>query len=188
MLFISDKLDAINILLAAVGESPVNTLNNTQSVDVDNAIRMLDGVSRTIQSKGWTFNTSSEQTIIPDSTNHKIRYNPTWISYLSTDGNTYVKRGDYLYNLTGNTFNFEKNITLTIIEAVDFDDLPDVFKTYITANAASKFQAKYFGDDNVENELLSEAAEAYAEIVQYSIDTSSNMYQITGMAGLLERS
>lgn len=188
MLFISDEIDAINIILAAVGESPVNTLNNTQSVDVDNAIRMLDGVSRTIQGKGWDFNTSSEQTVIPDSTNNKIRYNPTWINITSTDGNTYVKRGDYLYNLTSNTYKFEKNITLTIIEAVDFEDLPDVFKTYITAKAASKFQAKYFGDDNVENELLSEVADAYAEIVQYSIDTGKNMYQITGMAGLLERS
>ena len=77
---------------------------------------------------------------------------------------------------------------MTIIEALAFDDLPDVFKTYITAKAAIQFQARYLGDDNISQELYQEAAEAYADLVQYSIDTGTNMYRITGMQSLLQRS
>ena len=187
MLYISTKLDAINIILASIGESPINTLTGSQSIDVDNAITMLDNVSREVQGKGWTFNTHSEMAVSPDANSNKIRYNPTWIKFESTDGNTYVKRGDYLYNLTDETFTFTKNITLKIIEAVDFEDLIDCFKSYITTKAASRFQARFYGDGDLSNEILTEEAEALAEVTQYCIDTGSNVFQITGMQSMLER-
>ena len=57
MLYASSELDAINLILSSVGESPVNSLAESQSVDVDNAISTLEGVSRTIKRKGWEFNT-----------------------------------------------------------------------------------------------------------------------------------
>ena len=187
MLYTSSGLDAINLILSSVGESPVNSLAESQSVDVDNAISTLMGVSRTIQRKGWEFNTRSSISVLPDKTNNQIRYNPTWISISSDDDKTYVKRGDYLYNLTDSTFTFEKAISLNIIEAVDFEDLPDVFKTYIVTKAAIQFQTRYLGDDSVSQELVQEYSEAYSDIVQYSIDTGTNMFEIDGMADMLER-
>ena len=187
MLYASSELDAINLILSSVGESPVNSLAESQSVDVDNAISTLEGVSRTIQRKGWEFNTRSSVSVLPDKTNNQIRYNPTWISISSDDDKIYVKRGDYLYNLTDSTFTFEKAISLNIIEAVDFEDLPDVFKTYIVTKAAIQFQTRYLGDDSVSQELVQEYSEAYSDIVQYSIDTGTNMFEIDGMADMLER-
>ena len=187
MLYASSELDAINLILSSVGESPVNSLAESQSVDVDNAISTLTGVSRAIQRKGWEFNTRSSVSVLPDKTNNQIRYNPTWISISSDDDKTYVKRGDYLYNLTDSTFTFEKAISLNIIEAVDFEDLPDVFKTYIVTKAAIQFQTRYLGDDSVSQELVQEYSEAYSDIMQYSIDTGTNMFEIDGMADMLER-
>lgn len=187
MLFISDKLDAINTILAAVGDSPINTLTDHQNVDAYNAERMLDGMSRQIQSKGWQFNTLENTVVKPDNSSKKIRYNPTWIAVSSVDDMVYVKRGDYLYNMTDKTYTFEKDITLTIIEAVDFEDLPDCFKSYITAKAAIQFQSRYLGDEEISQFLVSEANEAYAELVQYSIDTGVGMFQNPAMAPLLSR-
>lgn len=188
MLFISNELDAINLILASIGEAPVNSISNAESVDVDNAIRALETVSRSIQRKGWLFNTYTDMVFQPDTLSKRIRYNPSWIDIIATDGKTYVKRGDYVYNLTDKTYEFSEDLTLTIIEALAFDDLPDVFKTYITAKAAIQFQARYLGDENISQELYQEAAESYADLVQYSIDTGANMYQITGMQSLLQRS
>lgn len=187
MLFVSSKLDAVNAILASVGDSPINSLQETQSVDVFNAIRMLDAMSRTIQSKGWTFNTHEDKVVKPDSTTKKIRYNPAWI-VLKSDEGTYVKRGEYLYNITDDTYIFNDDLTATIIEAVDFEDLPDCFKQYITAKSAIAFQSRYLGDDSVSQMLMAEAQEAYGDIVQYSIDTGVNGLQVAGIATLLSRS
>lgn len=187
MLFVSSKLDAVNTMLAAVGDSPVSSLTDHQSVDVYNAISMLDEVSRKIQSQGWQFNTLTEMTVKPDMASKRIRYNPTWISFVSTDGNVYVKRGDFLYDITNKTYNFENDVIATIIEAVDYEDLPDCFKTYITSKAAIKFQSRYLGDDNISQMLVAESNEAYADIVQYSIDTGTNMLQIPAVSQTLSR-
>jgi hypothetical protein len=187
MLFVSTELDAINLILSGIGEAPVNSLTESESIDVDNARSMLATVSRDIQRQGWQFNTLTNVTIMPDTNSKKIRYNPSWIKITATNGEVYVKRGDFLYNLTEKTDTFNEDIQLTIIEAVDFEDLPDEFKTLITAEAAIFFQERYLGDENVSQELRIEESRAYADIVQYCIDTGSNMFQTTGMQSALER-
>ena len=40
----SNKLDAVNEILSAVGSSPVNSLEDELNVDVLNAVRILDSV------------------------------------------------------------------------------------------------------------------------------------------------
>lgn len=189
MLFVSTELEAVNTLLAAVGDSPVNTLDGHMSIDVYNAQRMLEEMSRMVQSRGWQFNTATETELIPDAVSKRIRYNPTWIVLTdASDGKTYVKRGDYLYNLSDKTYVFDSPLTMTVIEAVNFEDLPQCFKVYITAKAAIKFQSRYLGDDSVSQMLVAESNEAYSDIVQYSIDTGTNGLQIAGIVELLSRS
>lgn len=187
MLFVSSELDAINLILSGIGEAPVNSLTESESIDVDNARSLLSTVSRSIQRQGWQFNTISNVMVLPDTNSKKIRYNPSWIKITAVNGEVLVKRGEFLYNLSEKTDTFKDAIQLNIIEALDFEDLPDEFKSFITAEAAILFQARYLGDDNVSQELRTEEARAYADIVQYCIDTGSNMFQTTGMQSALER-
>lgn len=70
MLFVSTELDAINLILSSIGEAPVNSLTESESIDVDNARSLLDTVSRNIQRQGWQFNTLTNVTVMPD-TNSK---------------------------------------------------------------------------------------------------------------------
>lgn len=109
MLFISTELDAINLILSSIGEAPVNSLTESESIDVDNARRLLSTVSRTVQRQGWQFNTLNNVVVKPDTNSKKVRYNPSWIKVIAMDGMIYVKRGDFLYNLT------EKQIHLKMI-------------------------------------------------------------------------
>ena len=51
------KLDAVNEICGAMGEAPVDTLENSENVDTINAVRMLEAETRAIQVMGWTFNT-----------------------------------------------------------------------------------------------------------------------------------
>ena len=46
------KLEAINSMMTAIGESPVNTITQATTTDVSIALSTLENVSREIQSQG----------------------------------------------------------------------------------------------------------------------------------------
>lgn len=62
----SNKLAAVNEILSAVGSSPVNSLEDELNVDVLNAVRILDSVSKEIQSRGWDFNIEDSVALLPE--------------------------------------------------------------------------------------------------------------------------
>lgn len=65
------KLEAVNILLDTIGETPVNSLTGTLTADVAKAKSTLEEVNKRVQNKGWHFNTKYDYTLTPDAiTNH----------------------------------------------------------------------------------------------------------------------
>ena len=188
MLIATTKTDAINTMLSSIGYAPVNNIDDDTDVDVANAIRMLDHFSRDIQRKGWDYNTI-KRTYNPDTLTKRIRWDETLISWKADDGNTYVKKDNYFYDTANDTFEFTQPITLTAIIAVDFSDLPDCFKNYITARASVSYQARYMGDTNLSNDLQTEAGEAWQDIVAYDMNMGSyNMLRLSGVSDTLTRS
>ena len=57
------ELEAINIMLAAIGEAPVNTLTGTLPVDVKIAQSTLVEINKAVQAEGWSFNTETDVTL-----------------------------------------------------------------------------------------------------------------------------
>ena len=51
------ELECINIMLAAIGEAPINSLTGTLPVDARIAQSTLSEVNKSVQSEGWSFNT-----------------------------------------------------------------------------------------------------------------------------------
>lgn len=189
MLTVMTELDAINFMLSAIGSDPINNAEDTTDIDVDNAKRILENVSRGIQRQGWDFNTEENVVLNPNAYDNKILWDDTIIKFSATDGNVYTKRNKYVYDVTNKTFKFTKGITLNIIRAVDFEDLPDCFRNYIATKSALAFQQRYQCDSAVVQELQSELLEAHAEIVQYDIDMSEpNALQFTRVSEGLQRS
>ena len=187
MLLVTSELEAVNIILSSVGADVVDSIDTDVDVDVSNACRMLERVSRDIQRKGWDFNT---ETVVmhPSKTTKRILWDNTLLSYKATDGKTYVKRGDYLYNITDSTYEFDNSVELKVIRAVDFDDLPDVFRNYIAAKAAYSFQQRYMGDNNASQDLMMEVQELYADIVDYEIHMGNyNMLQFIQPTNVMQR-
>ena len=62
------ELQAINQVLASVGQAPVTTLEQTNP-DVAIVINTLDQVSREVQNGGWTFNKEYHYQVTRDSDN-----------------------------------------------------------------------------------------------------------------------
>lgn len=189
MLTVMTELDAINFMLSAIGSDPINNAEDTTDIDVDNAKRILENVSRGIQRQGWDFNTEENCVLNPNAYDKKILWDDTIIKFSSTDGNVYSKRGSYFYDVTNKTYEFTKSITLTIIRALEFEDLPDCFRSYIAARSALAFQQRYQCDSAVVQELQAELLVAQADIVQYDIDMSEpNALQFTRVSEGLQRS
>lgn len=187
MLMIMTKVDAVNIVLSAIGGSPINTLDDNDDVDIDNILRLMDRVSLNVQLKGWDFN-SLQMTLIPDALSKRILWNESIIKFTSTDGTVYSKRGKYLFNVTDSTYEFNKSVTLSVITAVDFEDLPQCFREYITAKTAVEFQTRYMGDGDVAQDLMLELQEAMQGLTDYDLSMGQyNMLQVPGVVEVLSR-
>ena len=64
------ELACINIMLAAIGEAPINSLVGTLPVDARIAQSTLTEVNKSVQSEGWSFNTEIDVTLTRDVSNH----------------------------------------------------------------------------------------------------------------------
>lgn len=61
------ELEAINAMLASIGEAPVDTLDNATQADIAMAVSILRNTTREVQSMGWRFNTEFGFQLAPDS-------------------------------------------------------------------------------------------------------------------------
>ena len=60
------ELEAVNVLLTTIGETPVNTLTGNQVTDVTIAKQVLNEISREVQAQGWHFNTEDGVELMPN--------------------------------------------------------------------------------------------------------------------------
>lgn len=171
MILSSDKaLDAINDMLAAIGEAPVNSLDNSENVDVINAIRVLDKVNRQVQSKGWSFNHVESANLNPDTFTKKIKWQDDILYLKGTDDTKYIQKGDYVYDFDNQTDTFDTSIEVEMIRLVDFEYMPVPVRDYIVAKAARIFQTQTLNDDSIGQNLVSLENEAWAALQEYEME------------------
>ena len=146
------KLEAVNTLLTAIGEAPVNSLTSGL-VDAETAETILDSVSREVQSQGWNFNTDYEREFTLDS-NNQIIVPPDVLRIDMAERRTtsldVVARGSKLYNRATNSFYFDSAISSVKMNAVvllNFEDLPESARRYVTIRSARIFQDRVVGSD-----------------------------------------
>lgn len=165
------ELEAVNAILFTIGESPVNSLESTTSVDVINARTLLAQESRKVQDQGWTFNTQEGYPIQSDAFSKMIPWRNNWLRVLDgSSGTPYVRRAGYLYDRTSRTDLFPGGVTVELIEEVPFDELPYCFQTYITCRAARRFNGGSFGDPNTDTEVARQEQEAKIACNEYELD------------------
>jgi len=136
-------------MLRAVGESPISTLTDPFT-DAQIAINLLEEVSREVQSKGYRFNTECDVTLskggdgtIPVSSN-VLDARPHLKSKVRGEGN-WALRGGFLYDLENHTNVFTASERADIIYMLDWPDLTEPVRRYITVRAARKFQEDMLG-------------------------------------------
>ena len=144
------ELDAVNLMLISIGQTPVNTLSVSGIRDVAIAQTLLLATGREVLGRGWFFNEETDYEVSPDGSGNIVvpatafQYDPvnTTHNYVPRDnGGTQM-----LYDLTEKTFVItEDPLKLNVIWFVDFDTLPQTARNYIAVRAARRFQAYMVG-------------------------------------------
>jgi len=162
------ELEAVNMLLAAVGESAVSSLETATTVDVTQAKNLLSNISREVQQKGWHFNTEWDVVLSLDS-NSRIPLGNSILSVYSPSKLTTIRgrsSSPFLYDLDNNTFTWTTSINDAVtITLLDFEDIPQTARQYITAKASRIFQEEIIGQAAAETVNRQEEAEAYADLL-----------------------
>lgn len=175
MLTPTTELNAINTMLSAIGESPVNTVENSGLVDAVMAKQILDDVGRGVQSRGWHFNTEKAMVLTPTFPDKNIELPPTLLRIDTVHGDTHmdvVQRGKRLYDRRNHTYQFDRSITVDMVILLPFDELPEPARQYITIRSARTFQERVVGSVDLSQFNSKDELRALVSLREMEADTA----------------
>lgn len=146
------ELECINIMLAAIGEAPINSLIGTLPVDARIAQSTLTEVNKSVQSEGWSFNTETDVTLTRDGSNHVnlpadvLRVDANIHQHPTIDP---IQRGLKLYDRQNNKFEFDEDLICTVVYFRDFNEIPEPARYYMNIKAARIFVDRLVSDQGL---------------------------------------
>lgn len=146
------ELEAINIMLAAIAEAPINSLTGTLPVDAVTAQSTLAEINKEVQSEGWSFNTEIDVTLTRDGSNqislpaNVLRVDANIHQHPTIDP---IQRGLKLYDRQNNEYEFDEDLICTVVYFRDFDEITEQARRYINIKAARVFVDRLVGDEGL---------------------------------------
>ena len=173
------ELEAVNSMLATIGEAPVNSITGTLPLDASLAKNTLNEINREVQSAGWHFNMRYDYTLSLDTDNKipladnimRVDLNPNKYSVTEFD---IIKQGSFLFNKKGNTFTFDQALDAVVTLYLDFTDLPENARRYITLRASRIFQDRTIGGNTLHRYSSIDEANALALLKQEETQTGNH--------------
>ena len=138
-------------MLGHIGESPVNSISDTNALPVSaaTAISVLDEISREVQTEGWHFNTEID--VILPVNNNAISVPDDVIQIDAKDKSVdIVQRGSTLFDRKSNSSTFSNDLKVNLVRLLDFTSLPETARRYITLRASRVFQGRMVGSRELE--------------------------------------
>lgn len=147
------ELDAVNECLTAIGVTPVNTLDVPGTTDAAIALDTLRRVSKAVQAKGWWFNQDYNVSFAASGT--EVTVGPDYLAIRPSAGTlsqgpetrNFVLRNNKLWDMDNKTHIFNTSVRADVIKEIEFENLPESFRWYVTVRAARIFQTKVLGDE-----------------------------------------
>jgi hypothetical protein len=162
------ELEAINSILASVGEAPVDAIDG-EFVDASVAQLLLTQESRRVQTKGWTFNTETDVTLTPD-VDGIIWVPQNTLRFVYSD-NTIVQRGLKLYDRANHTNVFTDELTeVELVVGLVFDELPEALRLFLALRAGRRFQDRLQSDQVLHQFQARDELAAWAAFMDYEAE------------------
>ncbi len=173
MTTVSSKLESVNVMMTAIGESPVNTITSSTTTDVSIAIQILDNVSREVQSVGWHFNTDTNYDLARNTSNEiELPANCLRVDTSNADANLdLVERARKLWDRKNHTYTLTKNMKVDITWLLEFTELPEAARRYITIRATRIFQDRMLASETLHRFHQMDELQALSALKEFEGDT-----------------
>lgn len=182
-------LEAVNQIIATIGEPPVNSVEDNGVIDAVMALQALSAVNRAVQLKGWHWNTEENYPIAATYPEGELRLprNTLKVDTSAVDGDLdLVHRGARLYDRKNHTFQIGRSVKVDIVFLLPFEELPEAARTYITVKAARRFNEGQIGSELLSNFTLRDEQmalfaleEAEGETADYNILDNAFIGEVT---------
>ena len=167
---IDTELSAVNNILGAIGQSPLTTLN-FDNPEVAFIYNLLRDANVDTQAEGWHFNTEKHVKYTPDSVTGKIAIGNDILSMDVHDNHirreyNLVRRNGVLYDKQDHTDDFSTidSIDLDVVRLYNFEDLPIVFRRFITYRASAAAATQLVANPNLVRLLTNQASLSRADL------------------------
>ena len=167
---IDTELSAVNNILGAIGQSPLTTLN-FDNPEVSLIYNLLRDANVDTQAEGWHFNTEKHVRFAIDA-NGKIAIGNDILSMDLHDNqarrtSNLVRRNGFLYDKQDHTDVFTADLDLDVVRLYNFEDLPIVFRRYITYRASRQAATQLVANPNLVKLLQGQESLARASLMEY---------------------
>lgn len=183
----TSELDAINTMLDCIGEAPISDIDTTVSVSVsvNKARNVLNETLRSVQQRGWHFNSEEDYPLARNTDNELVLPTNTLRVRSARDYSDFdvVQRGSRLYDRKEHTYTFSKNIKVDIVFLLPFSELHEAARRYVTMLASRTFQGRKQGSEAVYKFTEDDLTTAHIAFMAAESQTSRpNMF--TGSASM----
>ena len=167
---IDTELSAVNNILGAIGQSPITTLN-FDNPEISFIFNLLRDANVDTQAEGWHFNTEKHVKFAIDA-NGRIAIGDDILSMDLHDNqarrtHNLVRRSGFLYDKQDHTDVFTTDLDLDIVRLYNFEDLPIVFRRYITYRASRQAATQLVANPQLVKLLQGQEALARASLMEY---------------------
>lgn len=173
------ELSSVNSILASIGQSPITTLN-FENPETSYIYQLLMEASTDVQNEGWVYNREEHFPIVPNQ-DDEILIPDNVLRMDVSEGQVYrtsdvVKRNGKLYNKLNHSYKFDKVIDMDITWKFEYEDLPSVFKRYVTSKAATRAATQMVGNPQLAQLLAQQEAFNRAACVEYECNQGDHTF------------
>ena len=172
------ELSSVNSILGAIGQSPITRIyqkvqDELEYVNPEVAFvhQLLMETNVDVQNEGWVFNRENDYPLEPNS-DQEIIIPPNVLRMDISFGQVVrdtdvVRRDGKLYDKLNHTYKFKDSIRTDITWVFPYDDLPSVFKRYITFRASVRAAIQLVANQELTQLLTKQQDQARAACVEY---------------------
>ncbi|KQW36755.1 hypothetical protein ASC76_19150 [Rhizobacter sp. Root404] len=152
-------------------------------------MRVLGVINRSVQARGWHWNTDLDVPLTPDGAGEIVLAGTTLKVDPMDQNRDFVQRGTKLYNPRTQTYTFTSAIKCKVVVLLDFELLPENARYYIAVKAARSFQTTDLGSATLHQFTEADEQLALINLLQAEGDTrGATMLNDYNLASRLRRS
>ena len=181
------ELSSVNSILGAIGQAPVTRLCHEQNgeivftnPEISFIYQLLQECNVDVQNEGWVFNREEGYRLIPDE-DKEFKIPDNILRMDVSDGQIYrctdvVKRDGKLYDKLHHTYEFDNPVYFDIVWKFAYEDLPSVFKRYITFKASGRAATQLVANPQLVQLLSTQEGQARAACMEYECNQGDHTY------------